>query len=129
MLHTFSISPMSPLDQPHYEHDCGACVFLGGLAQTAEDMEAHGGPERVDLYLCPRPGAYGKGTFLVRFGSEGGEYLSLPRPRDDRDLARFHDPVMDCRPHPSVMEAVRRGLAITPGEGCPTSDAPPPAWR
>ena len=54
---------------PRFNHDCDACVFLGGV-----DVP----PCRLDVYICPQPQRYD--SLVVRYGSGGSEYTSTPVP-------------------------------------------------
>ena len=50
--------------EPLYEHDCDACVFVGG--SNLEGTE-------YDYYYCPR---CDEGTVIARYSSDGPDYYS-----------------------------------------------------
>jgi hypothetical protein len=50
---------------PIFEHDCELCTFLGAKEVTGE---------LYDFYICQSSGSH-----IARYGSQGSDYLSLPR--------------------------------------------------
>jgi len=56
---------MSKKPLPAFKHDCKLCTFLGS-------KEVKG--ELYDFYVCQDSGSH-----IARYGSQGSDYLSLPR--------------------------------------------------
>jgi hypothetical protein len=54
------------IEEPQFEHDCTACIFLGRWFGSAHD---HQPAEDYDLYAC-------KGTVVARYNNHGAAYLS-----------------------------------------------------
>lgn len=54
--------------KPRYEHDCDNCKFAGRYMQY--DIWVHPPPDSFEAGLS--------GTFILRYGFDGPEYLSYP---------------------------------------------------
>lgn len=57
---------MLTIDTPVYDHDCSACVFLGGYRINGA---------RYDVYFCGTQ-LLGGSTVVARWGSDGPDYTS-----------------------------------------------------
>lgn len=67
------------LFEPRYERDCESCVFQRRFDLIFKDDELDDAEERLmafDLWLCPTGDL--TGSVILRHGSEGSEYYSVP---------------------------------------------------
>lgn len=88
-----SISESKPA-QPHYQHDCESCVYLGSYTINPD---WDGGSTTYDLYHCGNQYP----TVIARYSSEGGDYLS------GLIFAIKHP-----EHYPQLAEALRRAAAL-----------------
>ena len=61
---------MAATEQPMYEHDCDACIFLGRADGAAMGWSV----AEVDLYFCANS-MFGP-QYVMRYGDDGPEYCS-----------------------------------------------------
>lgn len=57
------------LKTDRWTHDCDRCEYLGTGSITGQGL--------VDVYWCPETIA-GQGSAVLRYGSDGPEYWSMP---------------------------------------------------
>jgi len=83
------------VNQPHFAHDCTACVFLGGYVWN-EDY--------YDLYWCMQLGKFP--TVIARWSDNGQDYLSGIPSEGTQRTAPWYAPVV------AYERAKMRGLQV-----------------
>lgn len=90
-----NLSKMYRDKDPHFEHDCATCVFLGHYSGRGHNPQ--GAEMPMDLYVCRQGGIFP--TIVARTGNDGPDYCSgIPS-------GGAHD-------HDGIAEGLKRALAL-----------------
>lgn len=74
------IQPLTTLEWPYHEHDCDDCRWYGSFVEL--NMDRRNSPldaRVVDVYVHYNRAGRDNDSIILRFGSEGSAYESMPR--------------------------------------------------